>query len=193
MRRSVREALKIPEDYCVFLFVGRIARDKGVFDLVEAFSMLAAKRDDIALLVVGPDEEGVQLKLESAAGRAAEKIFWQGPSFEPERFMASADVLVLPSYREGFGLVIVEAGACAIPTIAYRIDGVVDAVIDGSTGVLLDVGDVSQLSASMEAMAARPAFRHELGMRARQRVLDEFSDTAVTSAWVAFYDEALTA
>lgn len=192
-RCSVREAAKIPEDYCVFLFVGRVARDKGVFDLVEAFVKLASRRNDVALLIVGPDEEELQLSLQAAAGQAAGAIFWPGPSFEPERYMASADVLLLPSYREGFGLVIVEAGACAIPTIAYRVDGVIDAVVDGVTGILIGAGDIEKLSEAMEKLAGQPVLRHELGARARQRVLEEFTDAAVTSAWVTFYAEALAA
>ena len=107
--------------------------------------------------------------------------------------MAAADVLVLPSYREGFGMVVIEAAGCGIPTIAYRIDGVVDAVADGSTGLLLGVGDVEKLSETMDVMVDQPVFRNGLGIRAQQRALDEFSDAAVTSAWVLFYSQVLAA
>lgn len=192
-RRRIRSEFDIPEEICVFLYVGRIARDKGVFDLIEAFSALSSHREDVALFMVGPDEEHLQAALQSAAGTAGSKIRWLGQSFEPERFMAAADILMLPSYREGFGMVVIEAASCGIPTIAYRIDGVVDAVVDGSTGLLLGVGDVEKLSETMHVMVDQPVFRKELGMRAQQRALDEFSDTGVISAWLVFYSQVLAA
>lgn len=189
-RRRIRSEFDIPEEICVFLYVGRIARDKGVFDLIEAFSALSSRREDVALLMVGPDEEHLQAALQSAAGTAGSKIRWLGQSFEPERFMAAADVLMLPSYREGFGMVVIEAASCGLPTLAYRIDGVIDAVVDGETGVLLGIGDVENLVAAMEQMADDPMLRNRLGASARARVLNEFLDITVTSAWVAFYRQA---
>lgn len=187
VRRRIRSEFDIPEEVCVFLYVGRIARDKGVFDLIEAFSALFSRREDVALFIVGPDEENLQVDLQSAAGAAGSKIRWLGQSFEPECFMAAADALMLPSYREGFGMVVIEAAGCGIPTIAYRIDGVIDAVVDGETGVLLGVGDVDSLAAAMDQMVNDPVLRHRLGASARARVLDEFLDITVTSAWVDFY------
>jgi glycosyltransferase involved in cell wall biosynthesis len=104
--------------------------------------------------------------------------------------MAAADILMLPSYREGFGMVVIEAASCGIPTLAYRIDGVIDAVVDGETGVLLGVGDVESLAAAMDRMVDDPMLRDRLGASARARVLEEFLDSTVTSAWVAFYRQA---
>lgn len=190
-RRDVRAMLGVGDDCCVFLFVGRIARDKGVFDLIHAYRALGERRRDVALVVVGPDEEGLQSCLIEAAGGTAAAIHWIGASFEPETYMAGVDLLILPSYREGFGLVVIEAAACEIPALAYRIDGIVDAVVDGETGCLVDPENKDQLAAMMETLADRADLRKRLGRRARQRVLDKFSDAAVTSAWLAFYDQAL--
>lgn len=190
-RHLLRESLGVSESSCVFLYVGRIARDKGVFDLVAAFSMLVGECENAALWIVGPDDEALQKDLQLAAGHAANKIVWVGPTFEPERYMASADVFVLPSYREGFGMVIIESGGCGIPTIAYRVDGVVDAVVDGVTGLLLEAGDIPRLAETMQGMVRQPDFRHQLGRQARVRVCEDFSDRSVTDAWVAFYGEAM--
>ena len=105
--------------------------------------------------------------------------------------MASADVLVLPSYREGFGSVIIEAAACAIPTVAYRIDGVIDAVVEERTGVLVEVGNIEALAAAMLDVSRDSQGRQRLGSEARDRVSKEFSSAVVTAEWVALYKPLL--
>lgn len=191
VRRTVRAELGIADDCCVLLFVGRIARDKGVFDLIHAFRLLTVRRQNVALVVVGPNEEQLLDSLSQAAGDAAASIHWIGASFSPENYMAAADFLILPSYREGFGLVVVEAAACEVPALAYRVDGVIDAIVDGETGILVAAGDREKLAAVMEMLVDQPDLRLRLGQQARQRVLDKFTDAAVTSAWLAFYDQIL--
>lgn len=187
LRKKIRLSLGCSERSCVFLFVGRIARDKGVFDLMEAFSRLASERDDVALWMVGPDEEGLQNELQQHTAEIGEKIRWLGRTFEPEHFMAAADALVLPSYREGFGMVIIEAAGCAVPTLAYRIDGVIDAVVDGETGVLVSARDVVAFGDIMRAMAGDPAWVRKLGQGALLRVGRDFSERSVREAWLNFY------
>lgn len=190
-RRQVRAELSTTDTDFVFLFVGRLARDKGVFDLIAAFRELRARRDDVVLWVVGPDEENRQDELKACAGDAEPWIRWVGATFTPEIQMAAADLLVLPSYREGFGLVVVEAAACGVPAVAYRIDGVVDAVIDGETGELVSPGDVIMLGLRMAALAADPVRARTLGAAARQRVARDFTAAAVTRAWVGFYEKMI--
>lgn len=193
VRAAMRNALAVSEDACVLLFVGRLASEKGVYDLLQAFSRLAAKHAQAALWMVGPDEEGLSSSLKALVAEYAGRVRWIGPTFEPEKYMASADFLVLPSYREGFGMVIVEAAACGIPSVAYRIDGVTDAVLDGETGVLVPKGNIDLLLSAMRLMLDDHVFRCELGEKARLRVLRDFSDTAVTAAWTGFYRRELGA
>jgi glycosyltransferase involved in cell wall biosynthesis len=101
--------------------------------------------------------------------------------------MAAADVFVLPSYREGFGSVIIEAAACGIPSIAYRIDGVIDAIVDGRTGLFVDKGDVRGLSDAMNRLGAESRMRKTLGEAAHLRASSEFSSASVSKAWLDFY------
>lgn len=177
---------------CVFLFVGRLARDKGVFDLVEAYRQIAAVVPNVELWVVGPDDEGLLEGLQSAAAGIDASIQWLGPTPTPEHFMAAADVLLLPSYREGFGSVIIEGAASGIPAIAYRIDGVIDAVADGSSGLLVQVGQPTALAEAMKTLAQDDALRQRLGHQARQRAESRFSSQAVTDAWVDYYRSQLS-
>lgn len=188
-RKNIRQQLNVGHDSFVFLFVGRIARDKGVFDLVDAFRRLSRSRADLSLWMVGPDEEKLVSELQSLAGDAGASIRWVGPSTEPESYMAGADLLVLPSYREGFGLVVVEAAGCGLPTLAYEIDGVVDAVESNVTGVLVPPRDVDALIRQMEFMAGHSEHVKRLGLVARQRVVEKFTATAISKAWLNFYNQ----
>lgn len=188
-RKNIRQQLNVGHDSFVFLFVGRIARDKGVFDLVDAFRRLSRSRADLSLWMVGPDEEKLVSELQSLAGDGGASIRWVGPSTEPESYMAGADLLVLPSYREGFGLVVVEAAGCGLPTLAYEIDGVVDAVESNVTGVLVPPRDVDALIRQMEFMAGHSEYVKRLGLVARQRVVEKFTATAISKAWLNFYNQ----
>jgi glycosyltransferase involved in cell wall biosynthesis len=189
-RRHLRESLGTPADACVFLFVGRVTHEKGIGDLVDAFNRAFARESAVELWVVGPDEEHLQEELQQAT-IIGPQIRWLGPTFEPERYMAAADVLTLPSHREGFGMVIIEAAACGLPAIAYRIDGIIDAVVDGHTGQLVPPGSVPELAGQLARMAADPDARREMGRRARERASRDFSQREVTAAWVAFYATVL--
>ena len=185
--RTLRYSLGTPTDSFVFLFVGRLVRDKGVLDLVKAFNTLSFARPDMELWFVGPDEEGLSSALHARGDATNGRIHYLGATLTPEIFMSAADVLVLPSYREGFGSVIIEAAACGIPSIAYAVVGVVDAVNDGMTGLLVKAGHVEALSGAMERLATDRELLHRLGAQARDRVVRLFTSDEITNAWIKYY------
>jgi glycosyltransferase involved in cell wall biosynthesis len=192
-RATLRAETGIADTDPVFLFVGRLVRDKGVFDVVAAFAALSARHQRWELWMVGPDEEMLQAVLRAEGERLGARIRWFGATPAPERYMAAADVFVLPSYREGFGSVIIEAAACGIPSIAYRIDGVIDAIVDGRTGLLVDKGHVQGLSDAMNRLGAKSSSRKTLGEAAHLRAASEFSSASVTTAWLDFYSSVVQA
>ena len=128
MRLASGNNLILPIEAIVFLFIGRLTRDKGVLDLAQAFKYLNAA--SAHLLFVGPDEQNMQAELISLLETDSQNIHFVGHTNTPESYMAAADVLCLPSYREGFGTVVIEAAAVGIPAIASRIYGLTDAVVD---------------------------------------------------------------
>lgn len=188
-RAMVRRELNIPEAAVVFLFLGRLNRDKGVLDLASAFAAL--DHPAAVLLVVGPDEANLREAMMARLDRAGERARFVGYTERPEDFMAAADVFCLPSYREGFGMVVIEAAACGAPAIASRIYGVTDAVEDGVTGLLHPPGDVATLRQAMALLAVDASRRAALGQAARERALRRFSAAAITAAWVDFYRQLL--
>lgn len=188
-RTAIRGAHGIPESACVFLYLGRLNRDKGMLDLANAFALL--DHQDAWLVVVGPDEEGMQDKMQARLGALRDRCRFVGYTDRPEDYMAAADVFCLPSYREGFGMVVIEAAAAGIPAVASRIYGVTDAVEEGVTGLLHRPGDVAGIAREMTLMAGDASRRIEMGRAARERALGLFSRSTITVAWVRFFGQLL--
>ena len=190
-RSLVRKELGVPDDAVLAIFVGRITQDKGVIDLALSFAGIAAGRPAWHLLFVGPDEDGLRAKLEQAAGAAAAQVHFSGLTSSPERYMAAADFLCLPSYREGFGNVIIEAASIGIPALASRIYGIADALIEDQTGLMHEPGDLDQLSAKLKRLFSDSALRAQLGQRARERALTAFSSGLVVDALGQYVERGL--
>lgn len=190
-RRVIRESLGIPMTDVVLLFVGRINRDKGVMDLARAFAILADRRADIRVLVVGPDEEGLTRAIHDVCSRHLARLHFCAYTNAPEDFMTASDILCLPSYREGFGTVIIEAAAAGLPAVASRIYGLVDAVVDGETGLLHEPADLDGLAGQLERLISSPELRRSLGAAARVRAARDFSQPTITSAVLDVYSRLL--
>ncbi|MFA5370481.1 MAG: glycosyltransferase [Sideroxydans sp.] len=186
-RRRIREELKIAEDETTFLFLGRLNHDKGVLDLAAAFAGMQDERAH--LLVVGPDEEIIASQMAKLTERCGGKVHFVGFASKPEQYMAAADVLCLPSYREGFGNVVIEAAAVGIPAIGSRIYGVVDAIQENCSGLLFEAHDVAGLQAAMMAIANNKELRLQLGRQARERAISIFASEKLAAAWLELYRE----
>ena len=109
----------------------------------------------------------------------------------PENFMLAADVFCLPSYREGFGTVIIESAACGIPSIGSNISGLSDSIVNNKTGLLVNVGDISSLSAAMIKLAEDDSLRMMLGKKAMLRAREKFDQQMVVSRLVEFLKKEL--
>ena len=192
-RTAVRAELGVDESTVLLVFIGRIGRDKGVLDLASAFGALHREGRPVALVFVGPDEESLRGELEARAGDAASAMRFVPYTKAPERYLAASDTLCLPSYREGFGSVVIEAGAAGIPAVGSRIYGLTDAIVDGETGFLHEPRDVAGIVAKLAPIVADGALRRRLGAKARERALREFSEEAVTEALLGFYRRVLGA
>ncbi|WP_296968558.1 glycosyltransferase [uncultured Eubacterium sp.] len=146
-RKDIREQLDIPEDAFVYGFVGRITRDKGINELLEAYKKL---NDDSYLIMVGRSEvdETINQELYTWASKN-EKIKFTGYTTVVEQYLSAMDCYILPSYREGFGMGVVEAEAMGVPVIVTDIPGPIDAMIDNETGIVVQKADVESLYNAM--------------------------------------------
>lgn len=146
-RKDIREQLDISEDAFVYGFVGRITRDKGVNELLEAYKKL---NDDSYLIMVGPSEvdETINQELYTWASEN-EKTKFTGYTTVVEQYLSAMDCYILPSYREGFGMGVAEAEAMGVPVIVTDIPGPTDAMIDNETGIVVQKADVESLYNAM--------------------------------------------
>ncbi|MGZ8145082.1 MAG: glycosyltransferase, partial [Methylosarcina sp.] len=186
---SVRKELEISEEQTVILFLGRLNRDKGIFDLASAFAAIAAHRPDVVLVLVGAEEDAPFARVQEICRASIHQLRKVDFTPEPERYMAMADIFCLPSYREGFGQVIIEAAAAGIPTVASRIYGITDAITDGETGFLFPAGDVPALTKTLSLLVDNKEYRRQTGEAARTKALDLFSSQQITADLMKFYDK----
>ena len=189
VRKKIRKALGLTKDAVAFLFVGRLNRDKGIPELYEAFMALRTRMPAAWLVLVGPKEESIPFS--PGLTGVDSGVVYVGPSSRPEDFMAAADVLVLPSHREGFGSTVIEAGACGIPAVASRIYGLTDAVVHGRTGLLVTRGDVGELALAMERLGNNRKLRLRMGREAKRRAKVRFDQKKITEALLQFYRKIL--
>lgn len=190
-RDQVRTSLSIPDDSQVLLFAGRLTEDKGLFDLTEAFISTAKTRPNLFWLVVGPDEEKIWSDIVNKLGSLAERCKYVGFTVNMEKYMAASDFICLPSRREGFGMVIIEAAATRIPAIAYDIYGVSNAIDNGVSGLLVEKNNIKKLTETISLLADSSDERKKLGNAALARVREKFDQKIVVQGYIDFIKKIL--
>jgi glycosyltransferase involved in cell wall biosynthesis len=179
-----RTELSLPTRY--FLFVGRLVREKGVFDILAAYATLdAVTRANVGLIFVGDGAARRELQ-QQAQSISPGMIKFAGFAQREQLaiYYALADVMILPTYTDTWGLVVNEAMACGLPVIVSRAAGcAADLVIDGWNGMLVPSGDVPPLCAAMKSAVDQPALLATMGSRSRQHIL-EYSPQSWASGMV---------
>ena len=186
---KIRSALSIPFDAFIFVFIGRLNRDKGVLDLAKAFEKLKDK--NAYLLVVGPDEGNFTDQIRVINKNKLNQIRFVSYTKKPELYLAASNILCLPSYREGFGNVIIEAAASQVPAIASNIYGISDAILNHQTGILHPVKDVNAIVKAMQYFLNKPDMAIKFGKIARKRAITKFDSQKITAFWIKFYSQIL--
>ena len=177
-RKIKRRKLKITKNDFVFLYLGRINKDKGVIDLINAFKTIK----NGFLILVGPIENQNIKKLI----KENKKIIYTGRTSKPEKWFSVADIFCLPSYREGFGSTIIEAASCNLPTLGSNIYGINDAIIKNQTGFFHKVGDISDIKKKMIFAIKNRALLKKYGRAARKRVEKKFDENLISQKFIEF-------
>ena len=169
-------------------FVGRLVRDKGIYELVAAFEQLQQQYSNVYLLLLGGFEEGDPISVELREKiKADEKIVSVGFVTDTLPYYRRMDVLVLPTYREGLPTVLLEAGAMGLPVVATTATGCVDVIADGETGFLVPIGDSKALAEAIDKMLSDTTLAAMMSRRARERVERLFDQRYVWENTVRFY------
>jgi capsular polysaccharide biosynthesis glycosyltransferase capM len=196
-RVTLREKLNIQPDNFVFVFVGRIVSDKGINEMIKAFSELQAAENNepagIKLLLVGGLENDLDpLNPETLAEINQNKdIISVGFQQDVRSFFAIADALVFPSYREGFPNVVMQAGAMGLPSIVSDINGCNEIIIEGENGLIIPSKNVEKLKEKMLTLAKDKNLYTKLKGNSRRMIENRYEQSVVWNALLEEYEGLL--
>lgn len=192
IRQEERKKFNLSDKHVVYIFLGRLNHDKGISELYEAFNRLASECPNAVLLLYGADEEGYDSKIFSYPNiNKGKNYFYPGLTRTPFKALQAGDVFVLPTWREGFGVSVLEAQALGIPVITSDAYGVVDASVENVTGLRCGVNDPDGLYKAMKMYYEDADLRKKHGIAGRKRVEDKFNNEYVSRAWLEIYKEML--
>ncbi|MDI3339586.1 MAG: glycosyltransferase [Sphaerobacter sp.] len=188
-----RPELRQPRGLPVIGYAGRLVPEKGVDVLIDAFARLRQRAE---LHIIGTGIERTRLEMQAGALGVRDRVIFRGavPAADMPEALAGLDLLVIPSrtrpnWKEQFGRVIVEAMACQVPVIGSDSGEIPNTI--GDAGVVVPEGDAAALAAALDDLLGHEAKRAALGRRARQRVLDHFTQRAIAERYYALYRSLL--
>lgn len=187
-KTALRNSLGIQSSSLILLFIGRITQDKGIFELLESAFNLKQSGHNIVLIVVGSYEKDTETIMRAKYQRlCGDHVVFTGFCAEPEKYISIADILCLPSYREGFGTVVIEAAAMEVPVVGTKIYGLTDAVVDGETGILVEPRNVEQLTEALHKLLFDNNLRARMKINARERACKDFCSKYISQLQIAEY------
>jgi glycosyltransferase involved in cell wall biosynthesis len=170
-------------------FIGRPVRDKGIAQLCEVFRLVKQQCPRAQLLIVGADFAGDKECDEMVELRAMGGVHVVGATTDVAPYYALMNVLVFPSYREGFPNVVLEASCMGVPVVGFDATGVKDAIVDGQTGVVCPLYDAVALGQATLRYLTCPELAQAHGARGARRARAEFARERVWEELVSFYRE----
>ena len=178
------------EGIFTYIFVGRMVKDKGVNEIVAAFDRLSRERSDVRLLLVGRFEDDLDPLLPESREciERNKQIELVGYQSDVRPYLAASDVLLLPSYREGFPNVVIQAGAMGLPSIVSDISGCNEIIIDHKNGIIIPKQDSEALYNAMRRLASEPKLTRLLAASARELVTTRYAQSEVWRATLDMYN-----
>jgi len=173
-----------------FLMIGRLLKEKGVFEYAEAATLLKQKYPYVSFGILGErDIRNPSVVPEATLNKWTENgiLKWHGWVVDVRPYIEKADVIVLPSYREGTPRALLEAGAMGKPLVTTNTIGCREVVHDGDNGFLVPVGSAESLASAMEKFVLEENLVAQMGIRARQYVSDHFDEKDVISQTIEQY------
>jgi glycosyltransferase involved in cell wall biosynthesis len=178
---NLKQRLGIETSDFIFMFLGRLAKDKGIIELVSAFNKLSENNPNLKLLLVGPlEEENSFLPKETLQIiKNTKAIIYPGRTDNVRAFLKLADVFVLPSFREGFPNALLQAGAMSLPLIATNINGCNEIIEHNKTGFLVPIQDEKSLLDKMKFLYENSETRINFGDKIRETIEEKFKQSII--------------
>jgi len=171
-----RNKLKISNANIVILYLGRIHKEKGIFELYDVCQKLFNEGFDISLLLVGNIEDQKFYKILQKNNNF---VSHYEHNDNPQKYMQVSDIFCIPSFREGFGLSVIEASSCELPILGTNISGLKDSIVNNYTGILFRLGDSNDLYHKLKKLIMDKNLRLQLGKNGRKRVISDFNQKDV--------------
>ncbi len=193
-KAEIRKELGVSESDFVFGFAGRVSADKGCAELFSAFKRIYENNPRVKLMIVGPFEKDCGIKTELIDwAMTCEGVISIGmvDNNKMRKYYSTMDVLVHPTYREGFGMVIQEAGALAVPVITTKIIGASEVMIDGESCVLVEAKNAEELESIMKNMMSDSEYTKRIGKAAFERTERLYARPIMLENQKKAYEEVL--
>jgi glycosyltransferase involved in cell wall biosynthesis len=187
--RNIRLDYNIGENDFIFGFVGRLTGDKGINELVSVFTEIAKDNENVKLLLVGGFENDIDSLMEVTMNdiHSNSNIIHVGIQKDVRSFLAAMDVFVFPSYREGFGIALMEAAAMNVPAISSNIIGCNEIIEENVTGFLIPPRNEEALFERMKHCIQNQSEIKQMSLITRQAVISKYEQKKLWSATMLFY------
>ena len=173
-----------PDEYIIGT-AARLTRSKGVFELIEALSMLSKKRKNIRLIIAGDGPERDSLELFAKDLGVLERVIFAGLRNDIEKIYSAMDVFILPSINEPFGLAILEAMAVGKPVIATNAGGIPEIIRDEETGLLVEPRSPKAIAEAIDRLIEEPEFLKKISQAGKKLLLTEFTSDSMAKKYEA--------
>ncbi|PWA04025.1 glycosyltransferase family 4 protein [Flavobacterium psychrotolerans] len=185
----LKEQLGIPSDAFVFVFVGRLVKDKGINEMVVAFELLQKDNPTVHLLLVGDYESDLDPLSSSTLESIHNNPFLHAVGFQNDvrPYLALSNVLVFPSYREGFPNGVLQAGAMGLPCVVSDINGCNEIIADDINGLIIPVKDALALYNAMKRLATDSDLLAKMRLHARSLIVSRYEQEVVWNAILETY------
>jgi N-acetyl-alpha-D-glucosaminyl L-malate synthase BshA len=180
-----------PEGEKLLVHVSNFRQVKRPIDCVEILAAVLQKEIKARLLMVGDGPEISAVRHRAKQLNVQEAVSFVGKQGKIADYLAIADVFLLPSEQESFGLAALEAMACEVPVVASRVGGLPEVVTDGETGFLSEIGNIEKMSSDAAILLHNEDLRREMGARARASALSRYSTSLVIPKYLEFYEKVL--
>ena len=198
-RKSIRGRFCIDDNGIVLAFVGRISKEKGIHELVESFVNLSKRYANLYLLLIGKyDDIGEYDTINDGIDNDTKNILNNNARLnitgwveDVENYLAASDIVVHPSYREGFSNALLQAGSMGLPSVTTNVSGCIDVIKDGETGLVVSPKDSVALEKALEVLILDKDKRVELGLNAYHHVAANFASNIIWEETARFYTDML--
>ena len=179
-RNLIRKQLKIPMNDIVFIYLGRVNKNKGIEKISRSLIRLIESKNNITFLVVGPEEDKILMDVKDIFHKYPKKLRIVKFTKSPEYYFQASDIFITLSNKEGFGNSVIEAGACGLPAIGSDIYGLRDSIIHNQTGFLVNRDNKNEIDYYLHKFIKNKKIIEKMGNNAKSRVKKLFDQEIIT-------------